>query len=78
MNEQWSNGWPSKPGKYWFYGWPYKEEKRERPPELHFVEVIKISNGLMVVRSGAFWFKSEWGGEGMFYEIDLPSLPDLS
>lgn len=75
----WSKEWPTKPGFYWFFGWPYKGEmKREMKPELNSVRVHKISNGTMVTRSGAFWFRSEWGGAGRFIKAEIPSMPDLN
>ncbi len=75
---KWTEAWPTKPGMYWFYGWPYgKDEKNpEEKPELNLIEIRAISNGVMVIRSGQFWFKRE-GGVGKFTEVDLPELPLL-
>ena len=75
--KEWSKKCPTKPGFYWFFGWPYNEEKAEgRKPELNSIHVTKISNGNMVTRSGAFWFPSEMG-EGLFIEAELPTLPNV-
>ena len=75
----WSEDWPTMPGFYWFFGWPYKGEKElGRKPELNSVRVMEISNGMMVTRSGAFWFQSEWGGEGRFIKAEIPPMPDLN
>jgi len=75
---EWSTEWPTEPGFYWFYGWPYKKEKeRGIKPELNSIKVSKISNGVMITRSGAFWFREEWGGEGKFISAKMPALPDI-
>jgi len=82
MNKRiWTKNWPTQEGTYWFYGWPYGKETNfdgnVRKPELNFVRVMKISNGNMVVREGAFWFKKD-GGVGLFSKIEEPILPEIS
>ena len=75
----WSREWPTEPGHYWFYGWPYKGEKEGgRKPELNHVRVIQASNGVIVIRSGYGWYKNEWSGFEEFTKAILPELPDLS
>ena len=80
--KKWTTKWPTKPGRYWFYGWPYgnTEEvisKNPIAPELNSVNIWKVSNGIAIVREGNFWAKSE-GGIGLFCEADVPELPDVS
>ena len=45
----WTKEWPTKPGYYWFFGWPFEREKGNRPAEIHFVELWKegafVTNG---------------------------------
>lgn len=78
MKSMWKNEWPTEPGSYWFYGWPYGiGQFKKETPELNYVEVRKVTNGMMVVNSGAFWYKSE-GWIGMFSKVDIPEFPDLS
>jgi hypothetical protein len=79
---KWTKEWPMKPGRYWFYGWPYghtKETINGSPvePELNYVNVWKISNGIMWVREGQFWNKGE-GAVGLFCKADVPEFPDVS
>lgn len=71
---KWTTRWPSKPGFYWFYGWPYGETDRE--PEWNLIKVIQISNGILTVRDGHFWYKSE-GGIGKFCKVKFPDKPEL-
>lgn len=73
MELEWKNKWPTQVGCYWFYGYPYG---RGSKPEWNFINVIKISNGTMVTRNGAFWFEKE-GWIGRFSEIQLPQPPDI-
>jgi len=77
---KWIHEWPTEPGSYWFYGCPYDFKTfdgKQKEPELNYVEIKKASIGLMVIRSGQFWYKKEWRGMGMFSKIKLPELPIL-
>jgi len=77
---KWTPKWPTEPGSYWFYGCPYDTkyfDGKQIEPELNYVEIRKVANGNMIVRSGQFWNKSEWQGKGMFMKIELPEFPIL-
>ncbi len=65
----WTEQWPTKPGYYWFYGWPFKD--RDDKPKLHFVEVWKEG---AFVTNGHFLYKSE-GGEGYWMPVETPTPP---
>ena len=69
---EWITEWPKEEGVYWFYGYCFRD--RNRPPELHYVEINKISNGWMIVTNGHFMYKSE-GGFGLWKKANLPELP---
>jgi hypothetical protein len=78
---QWTKKWPTKAGRYWFYGWPYGQTKKvmsDEPiaPELNMVDIWEVNNGITFVREGQFWSKND-GGIGLFCEAILPDLPDL-
>jgi hypothetical protein len=80
-NTEWTSKWPTKPGRYWFYGWPYGRpyeviSNKPIPPELNHVDVWKVSNGLAYVRDGNFWDKNQ-GAVGLFIPAGLPVLPDV-
>lgn len=76
--KEWTKEWPTEPGWYWFFGWPYSGEKDSgREPELNTVEVIEIPNDLVFVRRGSFWYKSD-GGEGLFRKATVPPLPNVA
>jgi hypothetical protein len=71
---EWTKIWPTEPGWYWFYGWPFDGEKKSgREPELNAILVWE--NGTLV-RGSAFWYKSD-GGEGLFCKMDTPKLPNV-
>jgi hypothetical protein len=76
---KWTTKWPTKPGKYWFFGWPYGRSSdiadEHLPPELRFVEVREELNTVIVIAGGHFWYENE-GGVGLFSEVDLPEMPE--
>jgi hypothetical protein len=79
---KWTKKWPTKPGRYWFYGWPFGDQQaglsgKFIKPELNCVKVWKVSNGIIHIREGSVWSESE-GGIGLFCEMDTPELPDVS
>lgn len=80
MNK-WTKKIPGKEGLYFFYGWPYgvKESinNKKIAPELSFVKVYKISNGLITARDGNFWWPKKENAIGVFTEIDMPDLPNI-
>lgn len=73
MHDNWSSAWPTKVGWYWFFGQSYDEENCD--PTLHSVKVVKIPNGVLVIRSGVFWYQSEWSGTGKFIKAVIPAYP---
>jgi len=78
MNK-WTKKWPTKPGRYWFYGWPYGNTHTvisNVPVEPELNPVMVWENG-SVVRDGSFWYKKD-GWIGMFCKTDVPELPDVS
>ena len=70
--DEWSLEWPTEPGHYWFYGWCFRDRKRDA--ELHFVKVSKISNGVCRVTKGYFLYKQE-KGFGLWMKATLPLMP---
>jgi len=78
---KWTKEWPTEPGRYWFFGWPFGHQweigGKFVEPELNCVNVWKIANGIALVREGNFWDESE-GGIGLFCKADLPELPDVT
>jgi len=73
--DNWSSDLPSKPGHYWFYGWPFGDTSRD--PEWNHIIVRKISNGVMVIREGHFWGGSAEKAKGLFVLINFPEPPNL-
>lgn len=69
----WTKEWPTCPGYYWFYGWCFRG--RHRKPELHYVKVRRIANGLALVTNGHFLYKAE-GGDGYWSPAITPALPE--
>ncbi len=78
----WTEEWPTEPGWYWFWGYPYGKKKSkhdlgDNEPRLNIVRVAKISNGVMYVREGSFWGPSK-KVSGMFTKAILPTdYPEL-
>jgi hypothetical protein len=73
----WTKEWPTKPGWYWFYGWPYGRVElfdEGIEPELNVVNVWKVANGLAYIRNGNFWYKED-KPVGLFCPMDVPELP---
>lgn len=70
---KWTEKWPTKEGKYWFYGWTGSVDKKYNKKKLYFTETMKISNGLMFYANGQFLYKEEL--EGKWTEVELPTLP---
>ena len=70
----WIYDWPIESGFYWFFGWCFRN--RDRAPELHFVKVRKISNGMCYITNGHFLYKAE-GAEGVWQLVKLPILPTM-
>ena len=75
MNK-WTKVWPTTPGLYWFYGWPYGRS-HEGEPWFYLVEAVKNgTGGITYVRSGHFFYEVE-GAEGQFIPVALPDPPKL-
>lgn len=71
-----STKWPTKEGYYWFYGFPYGIDRLENKPSWSCVNVRKISNGVIFIRDGNFWYASE-GAVGVFFPAEMPQTPSL-
>lgn len=78
MKNEWKKEFPTKPGRYWFYGYRYGKISRgyKQDPELTLVKVSKISNGVMYISDGQFMHKKEVECPN-FKLVDLPELPEL-
>lgn len=70
MSEQWSEDIPKKPGFYWFVGDPFSD--KDKKIEIHFVEIWKISNGVLYVTNGAFMDNKD----GLWLAVQFPKMPD--
>lgn len=75
MNE-WKKGLPKKAGTYLFYGYRYGKVSCGSPckPEMGFMKVHKITNGLMHIIDGTFAFSAEVEKE-YYIELELPKPP---
>jgi hypothetical protein len=67
----WSRIWPTKPGKYWAWGERIRNQNR---PELMYVEVSKVSNGVMRVTRGELLLIPETG-ELLWTPAYVPCTP---
>ena len=77
----WTMKWPTRPGHYWFYGWPNGflcgYDGMPNPPRLEHAEAWKDTFHLVVELGGKRWYESDnW--TGLFCKADLPKLPDVS
>lgn len=72
---RWATGWPSKTGTYWLYGWVWDREKAFRP-RMYFVEVNRISNGVVAITQGNFLYQSDVT-EGYWLRAATPAPPYL-
>jgi hypothetical protein len=70
----WTKEKPNEPGFYWYYG--HTRGHLDRDPELIFIKVKKIQNGVARVAGGIFLFDLE-PLDGFFRPVDLPELPEL-
>jgi hypothetical protein len=79
MKTKWSNKFPTKIGRYWFYGYRYGKVNCGYvcEPELMYVMVRKVSNGFMYVANGQFMFEKEVE-EAHFLPIQRPELPVIN
>lgn len=80
MKVKWTKEWPKTDERlYWFYGWTDGKKIwgcKPVQPELTQVKVQKISNGYVYSAQGEFiWEKT---AIGLFAEIDMPEIPDIS
>lgn len=73
MENKWSKEWPTTEGSYWFYGFAFNNDKN---PSLNYVKFLKVSNGIIVIREGTFWSKTE-AGEGLFKKIPVPDISTI-
>lgn len=75
MNE-WKKGLPEKVGTYWFYGYRYGKISCGSPcePEMGYMQVHEIANGVMHIIDGTFAFNAEVE-EAYYIEVELPKPP---
>lgn len=76
--DDWSEEWPTEPGRYWFYGYKWKPftSDMDKPPEMFLVKVRDGGNGVMRVTDGHFLYKAE-GGRGLWTPAVLPEIPEF-
>ena len=76
---EWTAKWPTEEGQYWFYGWYWKWEIKEKaPPHLSCVGVYTYAfkNDIRYVSNGLVMHKDE-EGYGLWAKVEFPDLPDL-
>lgn len=73
----WTKEIPTKPGFYWFYGYPfgYYRGKPNGDERLIVVEVNQISSGLMFVGLGTFLFPESKEQPMIGYWSVIPPAP---
>jgi hypothetical protein len=69
---EWTPKWPTKPGRYWFYGYPYGMEGK--PPAMSLIEIWE--GAYTAILDGNFWYASE-GWHGKFKKAEFPEPPEL-
>lgn len=74
MQVAWTTEWPVEPGRYWFYGFRFKD--RDRPPEFITVRVHKGMNSVMYVAGASFMYRGE-GDYGVWAKLDTPEPPSI-
>ena len=78
MSEAWSREWPTEPGWYWFYGFPFgKGRYGEQLPRLVPINVQRASNDWIYSAISHFLYKEE-GAEGLWTPMVIPDLPNRS
>ena len=74
--DEWAEEWPTEPGYYWFYGWPFI--LRHYAPRLHFVHVRKLKkNGLLLMATNGHFLWQSRGAYGLFMSAEVQELPEL-
>lgn len=71
----WTTEWPTEPGHYWFWGYPFK--RSDRPDEMHLVRVYRVANGVANVTNGHFLYKAEARDGGRWAPATLPEPPGI-
>lgn len=76
----WFEHWPTSPGWYWFYGWLFEsEERNKRLKELISVKVVEAGWGdnkhLLCMGKGTVMYKKETG-KGVWRPMDVPPIPE--
>jgi hypothetical protein len=66
---EWSKETPSKPGFYWFFGYPEDSWKTSDPQFM----VVEIVNEKFSKAMGAFFFPDK--STGLWIPMETPSLP---
>lgn len=72
----WTKEYPTVSGDYWFYGYRYGKISvgRETEPEMMFVTVRGIANGVLVIANGQHMWEDELE-EAYFMKADIPEVP---
>lgn len=74
-DDSWTAKWPTTPGYYWFYGWPFRG--RDYEPEMLFVKVIFTGDKRAAyVTMGTFIYESDSSGKWM--SAVLPTPPEVT
>lgn len=87
---KWTNKFPTKPGKYWFYGESHMgsmgidyTDKAEIEPKMYLIDIWEISNGLLGICEGQFMSSTQFdknkqkeGYLGYFAKAELPEIPE--
>lgn len=75
MTQVWSTTWPTEPGLYWCYGWPFSP-KQHGKPELTICRVTANQTSTFYAIHGQLAFKSEVL-RVVFSPVVVPDLPQL-
>jgi len=70
---EWTEEWPTEPGRYWFWGQPHYG-LRDLDPQLYAVIAHETPHGLAYVADGSLMYKGG-GGWGVWYPAVVPDPP---
>lgn len=70
---EWSDEWPTLPGRYWFYG---VRSKHAEKPQLVVVYARRIRNGFLYV-AGNYVIHYSQGARGVWTPLAEPELPTM-
>ena len=74
----WTRDWPTKPGRYWFYGYRHGRVScgYDCDRVLLMVVVKKTGSGVVCIAEGHFLYKQEVE-DAQFTDAILPELPEV-